>query len=281
MKLIRKGADDTSGHSGQVNVGAEVTVQGKVQVVLESGEEIDSDYVIIAAGSTPNMELADDLKLELDYNNGGIVVNSQLQAVAGVYVAGDLASYYDRTLKVRRRNERGDNAIYQGQLAGHNMSLQPPDLSGAPSQEVIEKRISKASPMPFAYQPIYSSVVGGNWFHAVGVIDPKKYKVFGVFDEKDGAGEKKEFKRGVIYYLRPEVDGETGQLSHQVMGILLWNVSRIRLAQRTLKGNAKVINKDELMRLIPLEEPNEIPPFNPKELNVGKEETEMAGKEKE
>jgi len=257
-----------------------VNVSGKVQIVLENGEEIESDYVIVAAGSSPNVEIAEDLKLELDFNLGGVVVNSQLQANTGVYVAGDLASYYDRTLQVRRRNERGENAVYQGQLAGHNMSLPPPDLTGAISSDVMEKRISKASPMHFAYQPIFSSVVGGNWFHAVGVIDPKKYKVFGVFDKKDGSDEKKAYNRGVIYYLRPEVDEETGQMAHRVMGILLWNISRVRLAQRTLKSHPKVISKEDLITMIPLEEPKPIPPFNPKDLDVAAEEKEMGEKEK-
>jgi hypothetical protein len=279
--LIRKGADDHSGVENQVNVGAgEVNVTGKVQIVLEGGEEVESDYVIVATGSSPNIEVADDLRLELDFQLGGVVVNSQLEAVSGVYVAGDIASYYDRSLQVRRRNERGDNAIYQGQLVGHNMSVPPPDLSGPIPPDVVEKRISKSSPLHFAYQPIFSSVVGGNWFHAVGVIDPKKYKVFAVFDKKDGGDEKRAYTKGVVYYLRPEVDEESGKTIHRVMGILLWNISRIRLAQRTLKAHPKILNHQDLITLIPLEESKPIPPFDPRDLDVNKEEKEMNEKAK-
>lgn len=50
-----------------------------------------------------------------------MLVNSELEARGGVFVAGDAASFHDVVLG-RRRIEHHDHAILSGRLAGRNMA---------------------------------------------------------------------------------------------------------------------------------------------------------------
>ena len=52
---------------------------------------------------------------------GGVVVNAELEARSDVWVAGDVANFYDPTLG-RRREEHHDHAAVSGRLAGENMT---------------------------------------------------------------------------------------------------------------------------------------------------------------
>jgi NADPH-dependent 2,4-dienoyl-CoA reductase/sulfur reductase-like enzyme len=60
------------------------------------------DEVVVATGILPRVELAARAGLELDERNGGIVVNDQMMAEADVWAAGDVASFWDRSLGRRR-----------------------------------------------------------------------------------------------------------------------------------------------------------------------------------
>lgn len=59
--------------------------------------------------------------LEIDSNNGGFVVNAELEARKDLFVAGDAASFFDQKLG-RRRVEHHDHAVVSGRLAGENMA---------------------------------------------------------------------------------------------------------------------------------------------------------------
>jgi programmed cell death 8 (apoptosis-inducing factor) len=60
------------------------------------------------------VEVAVKSGLEVDNDNGGIVVNQQLEAVSNVFVAGGVASYFDSALG-RRRVEMFDHSINSGE----------------------------------------------------------------------------------------------------------------------------------------------------------------------
>lgn len=60
------------------------------------------DKVVVCTGIVPRVELAASAGLEVDSRNGGIVVNDQMNAEANVFVAGDVASFWDRALGRRR-----------------------------------------------------------------------------------------------------------------------------------------------------------------------------------
>lgn len=82
---------------------------------------IDADHIITAIGISPNTQLARKANLEIDPTNGGILVNAELEARTNVFVAGDVASFYDGVLG-RRRVEHHDHAILSGRVAGKNMT---------------------------------------------------------------------------------------------------------------------------------------------------------------
>jgi NADPH-dependent 2,4-dienoyl-CoA reductase/sulfur reductase-like enzyme len=96
-----------------VNVVASAVVTDAQQVdgggvVLSLGggvEECSLDpvnKVVVASGIVPRVELAQGAGLEIDQRNGGVVVNDQMNAEASVWVAGDVASFWDRSLGRRR-----------------------------------------------------------------------------------------------------------------------------------------------------------------------------------
>lgn len=92
----------------------------KVKLTLNNGESIVVDTVIQAVGSEPNVSLAKSAKLEVDPHLSGFLVNAELEARSNLYVAGDVACFYDPRLG-RRRVEHHDHAVVSGRLAGENM----------------------------------------------------------------------------------------------------------------------------------------------------------------
>lgn len=94
--------------------------ENQLKLNLQNGTSLLVDHVIVAAGSKPNVELANESNLEVDPNLGGYVVNAELEARRHLYVAGDAACFFDPKLG-RRRVEHHDHAVVSGRLAGENM----------------------------------------------------------------------------------------------------------------------------------------------------------------
>jgi NADPH-dependent 2,4-dienoyl-CoA reductase/sulfur reductase-like enzyme len=95
------------------------------QVLLASGNEVPTDFVVAGIGVTPAMELFHRTPLDTD---DGIRVNRFLEtSVPGVWAAGDIANYPDQVFRRRMRVEHWDNAVEQGKVAMRNMTgkLQP------------------------------------------------------------------------------------------------------------------------------------------------------------
>jgi 3-phenylpropionate/trans-cinnamate dioxygenase ferredoxin reductase component len=89
-------------------------------VVTRSGRDLPCDFVCIAIGIVPNVELAQQAGLAVD---NGVVVNEYLQSShPDIYAAGDVANYVDPVFGKRRRVEHWGHAEYCGQLAGQNMA---------------------------------------------------------------------------------------------------------------------------------------------------------------
>jgi programmed cell death 8 (apoptosis-inducing factor) len=80
-----------------------------------------ADHVVVAVGLEPNVQLAKKSGFEIDQNLGGYLVNAELQARNGIWIAGDAACFYDVKLG-RRRVEHHDHAVVSGRLAGENMT---------------------------------------------------------------------------------------------------------------------------------------------------------------
>lgn len=82
------------------------------KVVLESGEEIETDLVVVGIGVVPETELFEGSAIELDE---GIIVDERLRtAVENVRAAGDVARWPDPLFDRRRRVEHWDCARAQG-----------------------------------------------------------------------------------------------------------------------------------------------------------------------
>jgi NADPH-dependent 2,4-dienoyl-CoA reductase/sulfur reductase-like enzyme len=89
-------------------------------VSLSTGTKLDADLVIAGIGVTPVTEIAEAAGLHVE---NGIVVNEFLESrTAGVYAAGDTASYQDLLFNKRRRVEHWDNAVAQGQYLARRLS---------------------------------------------------------------------------------------------------------------------------------------------------------------
>jgi NADPH-dependent 2,4-dienoyl-CoA reductase/sulfur reductase-like enzyme len=95
------------------------------QVVLESGKQMPTDFVVAGIGVTPAVELFQRTAL----NTGdGIKVNEFLEtSMPGIWAAGDIANYPDQIFHRRLRVEHWDNAVEQGRVAMRNImgKLQP------------------------------------------------------------------------------------------------------------------------------------------------------------
>jgi NADPH-dependent 2,4-dienoyl-CoA reductase/sulfur reductase-like enzyme len=85
----------------------------RVKAALSSGRNISCDMVVAGVGAIPVTELFSTSGLEV---KNGIVANEYLETnQAGIFAAGDVASYVDKIFDKRRRLEHWDNAVSQGQ----------------------------------------------------------------------------------------------------------------------------------------------------------------------
>ncbi|WP_420150934.1 FAD-dependent oxidoreductase [Spirosoma sp.] len=86
-------------------------------VVLDDGEKIPADYVLIGLGVKPRTDFLRDIPLEKD---GGVKTDEHLQIADGLYAAGDVA--YCPTADGLQRIEHWKVAGLQGYVAGLNMA---------------------------------------------------------------------------------------------------------------------------------------------------------------
>jgi len=90
------------------------------RVVLEDGDEIGADMVVIGVGLQPNDQLAAEAGLAV---RDGIIVDSHCETTAGhIYAAGDVARFPDSVLGELVRTEHWDHARAHGRTAGRNMA---------------------------------------------------------------------------------------------------------------------------------------------------------------
>ncbi|XP_052744573.1 apoptosis-inducing factor 1, mitochondrial-like isoform X2 [Bicyclus anynana] len=204
----------------------EVGAAGDVVLRLADGAEERAQLVVECAGAEPAAELAAAAGLELDGARGGVLVNGELAARAGLWAAGDVASFYDEALG-RRRVEHHDHAVVSGRLAGENMA-------------------GVAPPRVYRHQSMFWSDLGPQLgYEAVGIVD-SRLRTVGVFSAEATAGEAagagdagqapehagrapQRYERGVVFYLREE----------RVVGVLLWNLfNRLHVARQLLALDA-------------------------------------------
>jgi NADPH-dependent 2,4-dienoyl-CoA reductase/sulfur reductase-like enzyme len=91
----------------------------RVDVVLDSGERLPADLVIVGVGIVPNVELARDAGIEVD---DGILVDDDFRTSAPkVFAAGDVARHRDSDGIRHRREEHWEAAQLNGQAVAATM----------------------------------------------------------------------------------------------------------------------------------------------------------------
>lgn len=88
-------------------------------VVLEGGERIEADLVVVGIGVTPITDFIDGVERD---EHGGVVVDATMRAVEGLYAAGDIAAFPDPRTGERIRIEHWRTALQLGRIAGSNVA---------------------------------------------------------------------------------------------------------------------------------------------------------------
>jgi len=98
-------------------------------VMLDNGERIETDMVVVGAGVRPVTQFLEGVELD---ESGAVVVDSRLRAAEGVYAAGDIASFVDTRRGKRERIEHWRTAQQQGRTAARNMVGRDVEFDGVP-----------------------------------------------------------------------------------------------------------------------------------------------------
>ena len=87
---------------------------------MTNGEQVSSDFVVIAIGVIPRTELAAGTELKI---NRGIIVDKSMRTnVPDVYACGDVAEAYDFILNQNGLLPLWPVAHLGGRIAGYNMA---------------------------------------------------------------------------------------------------------------------------------------------------------------
>lgn len=97
-------------------------------VKLSSGNTVKADFVIIATGVKPNLDILDDTGIKI---NEGIVVNEKLQSSnPHIFAAGDTVEFIDISTGEPAVSALWTNAAEMGRFAGRNMAGDEVGYSG-------------------------------------------------------------------------------------------------------------------------------------------------------
>lgn len=98
-------------------------------VLLESGEEIETDFVVIGIGVKPSTQFISGIKL---LDDGSIKTDAYLQVEEDVYASGDIATFPDYRSDNHMRIEHWRLAEQHGRMAGANMTGKKIKYEGVP-----------------------------------------------------------------------------------------------------------------------------------------------------
>jgi NADPH-dependent 2,4-dienoyl-CoA reductase/sulfur reductase-like enzyme len=102
-----------------LHLGSKVARIENKQIILQGGERIEAEIVVVGIGVEPRLQLAEAAGLRLDR---GVLVNSHLQTSdPNIFAAGDIARWPDPHTGEAIRVEHWVVAERQGQIAAANM----------------------------------------------------------------------------------------------------------------------------------------------------------------
>ncbi len=105
-------------------------------LVLDNGEKLDCQLVVIGKGITPNTELVDSKEVKTDW---GILVDDYLQtSKPDIYAAGDCAQSKDLVTGESTINALWPCAAEQGKIAGFNMTGERVQYKGSMAMNSVE-----------------------------------------------------------------------------------------------------------------------------------------------
>jgi NADPH-dependent 2,4-dienoyl-CoA reductase/sulfur reductase-like enzyme/nitrite reductase/ring-hydroxylating ferredoxin subunit len=104
--------------------------RGRVEeVVLENGERLRADLVVVGIGVKPATDFLDGVTLHKD---GGVIADKYLSIGDALYAAGDIAHFPDARTGEHTRIEHWRTALQQGRVAAHNMAGRPTPFDSVP-----------------------------------------------------------------------------------------------------------------------------------------------------
>ena len=104
-------------------------------VILDSGEKIPCDLVVMAIGVLPRAELA--VGTDIKVNRGIVVDRFMSTSHANVYACGDVAEAYDFVYGTNRVTPIWPNAYIGGRVAGYNMAGSKTEYPGSTSMNSL------------------------------------------------------------------------------------------------------------------------------------------------
>ncbi len=115
----------------------EILGNGSVKgVVLDNGEKIDCQLIIIGKGVKPNLDLVRESKIKTD---SGIISDDYLKTTNDdIYTAGDCAQVKDLITGQSVLSALWISAVLQGRIAGLNMVQEKQKYEGALSMNSVE-----------------------------------------------------------------------------------------------------------------------------------------------
>ncbi|AGB41245.1 NAD(FAD)-dependent dehydrogenase [Halobacteroides halobius DSM 5150] len=161
-------------------------------VVTQSGQEIETDFVLLAIGVEPNVKLAKDANIELG-STGAIKVNKQMEtSISDIYAAGDCVENNHLITNNPVWIPLGSTANKQGRVAGNSLAEVEDSFDG-----ILGTAITKICNLAVArtgltareakkegYQIVTSTIKAGN--HAGYYPGYKKINIKLIVDEITG-----------------------------------------------------------------------------------------------
>jgi NADPH-dependent 2,4-dienoyl-CoA reductase/sulfur reductase-like enzyme/nitrite reductase/ring-hydroxylating ferredoxin subunit len=99
------------------------------KVLLESGDGVEADLVIVGVGVRPATAFLDGFDLHKD---GGVIADRYLSIGNDIYAAGDIVHFPDARTGEQTRIEHWRSALQQGRIAAHNMADKPTVITAVP-----------------------------------------------------------------------------------------------------------------------------------------------------